>query len=451
MRDLIRRGLLGGTMALVLALPAPADSWPQWFGPKRDGIWRETGVVSKFPKGGPKVLWRAPLGTGYSGPSVAGGRVYVMDRKRALDKDGKPLRPTRAGHPGTERVLCLDARTGNEIWKREYDCPYTISYASGPRCTPLVAGGRVYTLGAMGHMKCLDAKTGKPIWEKDLVQEYKLDEPPVWGYAAHPLLDGGLLYTLVGGKGSAVVAFRKDTGKEAWKALTTDEVGYSPPMICTLGGKRQLVVWLSESLNGLDPATGKVLWTQEYPVGRAPERPAVNIATVRQTGDRLFISTAYHGPMMVEVDAKAGKTKVVWKGKSNSMARPDGLHALMASPVIKGGYVYGNGALGELVCHDAATGKKMWTSREALTGQVEDCGTVFLVPHGDRYVLFNDQGELILAELSPKGYKQLDRARILKPVEKARGRLVVWSHPAFANKCVYARNDKEMVCVSLAS
>src|SRR5262249_26344152 len=153
---------------------------------------------------------------GYSGPAVVGDRLYVMDRERATDAEGKPLRPTRQGIPGNERVLCLDATNGNQVWKHEYDCPYKVSYPSGPRTTPLIREGRVYTLGAMGDLRCLDAATGTLRWAKNLAKEYHV-EAPVWGWAAHPLLDGDLLYTLVGGEGSAVVALHKDTGKEVWK------------------------------------------------------------------------------------------------------------------------------------------------------------------------------------------------------------------------------------------
>jgi outer membrane protein assembly factor BamB len=174
---------------------------------------------------------------------VVGDRVYVMDRERARDAEGKLRRPTRDGIVGNERVLCLRVSDGTLLWKHVYDCPYTISYPSGPRTTPLVRDGRVYTLGAMGDLLCLDAAEGEVIWTKNLMKEYKLEEPPVWGWAAHPLLDGDRLYCLVGGRNSAVVAFDKNNGKEVWKALTTQEIGYSPPMLYEAGGKRQLIVW----------------------------------------------------------------------------------------------------------------------------------------------------------------------------------------------------------------
>ena len=427
-----------------------SKDWPQWLGADRDGVWREAGLIERFPAGGPKVVWRAPVGTGYSGPSVADGRVYVMDRQRPLDAEGKPARATRAGIPGKERVLCFDATNGKVLWKHEYNCPYTISYPSGPRTTPLVDKGSVYTLGAMGELCRLDAATGSLHWSKNFALEYHV-RPPVWGWAAHPLIEGDLLYCLVGGPGSSVVAFNKDTGKEVWRALTSEEVGYSPPMIYEAGGKRQLIIWLSESINSLDPATGKVFWTQAYPSSGQPERPAVNIITVRRMADLLFISTYYHGPMMLKLAADKPGASVLWHGKSNNAEKPDGLHSLMATPILKDGYVYGVCANGELRCLKADTGKQLWQTYAATAGKKTDCATAFLIEQGQRFVIFNDHGDLILAELKPDGYKELDRAHILDPLQSARGREVVWSHPAFARQCVFARNDKEIICVSMAA
>jgi outer membrane protein assembly factor BamB len=438
-------------LALAAAAPGRAADWPQWLGPDREGVWRETGLLDKFPRGGPKVLWRKPLGTGYSGPAVAGNRVYVMDRIRPKDAQGKPARPTRAGIPGTERTLCLSAADGKLLWKDEYNCPYTISYPSGPRTTPLVRGNRVYTLGAMGHLRCLDAATGQVRWAKNLLKEYHLDGPPFWGYAGHPLLDGDLLYCLAGGEGSAVVAFHKDTGKEVWRALTTEEIGYSPPVLIRAAGKRQLIVWLSESVNSLDPATGRPYWTLPYPANGKPQRPAVNIATVRRQGNLLFLSTYYDGPMMLQLAEDKPAAKVLWKGKKAKVRRPDGLHILMAAPVLKGGYVYGVGAYGDLRCLRADTGEQLWQTYKATAGKAADCASAFLVPQGDRFIICNDLGDLILARLTPKGYQEIDRVHILDPIHLAFGRMVVWSHPAFAHRCVFARNDKEIICLSLAA
>jgi len=440
-----------GLVVIAWAKPgvhAVAEGWPQWLGAGRDGVWHETGLIDHFPKTGPKIVWRTPLGAGYSGPAVEGDRVYITDRQRAKGPNGENLRPTRQGIPGKERVLCLNATDGKVIWNYDYDCPYTISYPSGPRTTPLIDGKSVYSLGAMGNLICLNSADGTVRWSKKLGNEYKL-EVPLWGYAAHLLVDGDLLFSLVGGPGSAIVAFNKETGKEVWKALTSAEVGYSPPMIYTLAGKRQLVVWLSDAIYGVDPASGKQFWKQDYP-GIPLQNAAVNIITVKKADDDLlFLSTFYDGPMMVRLDGSE-HTSIAWKGKSHNPGKPDGAHCLMATPVFKDGYGYAIGARGELRCFEVKTGKELWQSAAPLKGRRPDCGTVFIVPQGNHYVLESDQGDLILANLSPKGYEEIDRTHILEPSGTAFGREIVWSHPAFANRCVFARNDKEIICISFA-
>jgi outer membrane protein assembly factor BamB len=437
-------------LAVVLvAIPALGDDWPQWLGAKRDGVWRETGIVEKFPSGGPKVLWRQALGPGYSGPAVVGDRLYVMDRPTSAGAKLKDSYAKEAA-PGKERVLCLDAQSGKELWKHEYDCPYQkLSYPSGPRCTPLVHEDKVYSLGAMGHLFCLDAKSGKVLWSKVLPAEYKTEQP-IWGYSAHPLIDGKKLITLVGGDGSAVVALDKDSGKEIWKALTSQEICYSPPIIVEAGGTRQLIVWLSDTLNSVDPETGKQYWMAGYPEDGKPQRPAVNIAQALHFDDLVYVTSAYHGVLAMKLAKDKPTAEVAYRGKDKNMTKAEGLHSLMVTPVEREGYVYGVGPMGELRCQEAATGKLVWKTQQPLGGKDALFGTVFLTPNADRFFLWTDQGDLIIAKLSPKGYEELDRVNLLKPSQFARGRDVVWSHPAYARRCVFARNDNEIICVNLA-
>lgn len=421
-----------------------ADDWPQWLGPQRDGIWRETGILKEFPASGPKIRWRVPINMGYAGPAVANGRVYVMDRQVAKP-DSESRDPFQRGViPGNERLLCLNEADGQIVWKREYDCPYTVSYPAGPRATPLVAGGKVYTLGTEGHLHCFDAATGRKLWSRELKKDYNI-ETPLWGFSAHPLLDGQKLICLVGGEGSVAVAFDKDTGKELWKALSAKEPGYAPPMIYEVAGKRQLIIWHPQSVNSLDPETGKLYWSQPY-----TSRNGLSIPTPRLSGDRLFITSFYNGPLMLKLDDKPS-AQVLWRGKGTGERNTDGLHSIMSTPFIDGDYIYGVCSYGQLRCLNAASGQRLWETMQATTRDKEvRWANAFLVKNGDRFFLPNEKGDLIIAKLSPKGYQEISRAHLLEPTNRDPGRLVVWSHPAFANKSIYTRNDKEIVCASLA-
>ncbi|HTU20067.1 MAG TPA: PQQ-binding-like beta-propeller repeat protein [Gemmataceae bacterium] len=442
---------LAPALLLTLCSFVHADDWPQWLGPQRDAIWRETGILDKFPGGGPKVRWRTPIGSGYSGPAVAKGHVYVTDRILA-EGTKQPDNPFRKPPvAGKERILCLSEKNGELLWKHEYDCTYRISYADGPRATPLVQDGRVYSLGAMGNLLCLNADDGKVIWSKDFVKDCKAPVP-LWGFAAHPLLDGDKLICLVGGKDHLVVAFDKNTGAEKWHALSfkkgNTEIGYSPPMIYTLGGKRQLIIWHPESVNGLDPETGELYWSQPFAV-----KANLTAPTPRQAGDLLFVTSFYNGAMMLKF--MDGKPTVLWRSEvaSEDPRRTDTLNSIIPTPMLRDGHIYGVCSYGELRCLRASDGKRLWMSLKATEVSDERVrwANAFLIAQGDRFFLPNEKGDLIIARLMPKGYEEIDRAHILEPTDSSPGRLVVWSHPAFANKSMYARNDKEIVCVSLAA
>ena len=430
--------------AALATLPLLADDWPQWLGPQRDGVWRENRIVEKFPAKGPKVRWRTAIGGGYTGPAVANGRVYVLDRQLGPGASNPSNPFAKVTIPGSERVLCLDAADGAIRWKHDYDCPYAVSYPAGPRATPAVDGGRVYTVGAEGNLLCLDAEKGNAVWSHDLKKDYGIPTP-TWGFAGHPLIDGGKLICLAGGEGSVAVAFDKETGKELWRALSAKEPGYCPPMIHEYGGKRQLIIWHPESVNGLDPDTGKVYWT--YP--HTPIRSGMTIASPRKFRDLLFLTSFYNGSLVLRLDS--GKPTLVWQSQKISEKDTDGLHSVMSTPFLDNGYAYGSCSYGQFRCLKADTGERLWETFEPTTGKSERWGNAFIVKNADRYFLFNEKGDLIIAKLSPEKYEEISRAHLLEPSNSDPGRPVVWSHPAFANRCVYARNDKEIVCASLAA
>jgi len=425
-----------------------ADDWPQWLGPQRDGVWREAGIIEKFPEGGPTVRWRTPIGAGYAGPSVAKGRVFVCDRVTPDPALKRNDNFNRAQLQGSERVLCLDEATGTILWKHEYDCPYDLAYPSGPRTTPVVSDGKVYTLGAEGHLLCFDSGKGTVLWSREFKKDFNA-KTPVWGFSANPLLDGKKLICVAGGAGSIAVAFDKDTGKELWRALSAREPGYCPPMIYEFGGTRHLIIWHPESVNSLDPETGKVNWSVPFEI-----RSGLSIPTPRKVGDQLFITSFYNGPMLLKV----GRTSadIVWRGSSNSERNTDKLHSIMTTPFIEDGHIYGVCSYGQLRCLKLDSGERLWDTLKvtgatgANNGANDRWCNAFLVKHGDRYFIANERGDLIIAKLTPKGYEELSRAHLVEATNPSPVRGVVWSHPAFANKSVYFRNDKEIACFSLA-
>lgn len=435
-----RTHLFAAILFCTQSLSCLAADWPQWMGEKRDGIWRETGIVEKFPEGGPAIKWRVPIHGGYAGPAVANGRVFVTD---FIAEGGipKPNPNVRSEVKGTERVLCLRAADGKELWKHEYDCAYNFAYAYGPRCTPTVDGGKVYTLGAEGNLLCLDAENGKVLWSHDLKADYKV-ETPQWGFAGHPLVDGDKLICLVGGEGSVAVAFNKNTGKEIWKGISDKEPGYTSPSIIEAGGQRQLLIWHPEALSSLNPESGKEFWS-------VPLKPmyGMSIMAPRKFGDLLYAGGIGEVSVLLKLAKDKPAAEVVWRGDNQSS-----VYSVCSTPLVDDdGTMYGVCQRGQLRGIEFATGKRLWETLRPTTGErALSSGTAFLVKNGDRHFLFSETGDLIIAHLSPKGYEELSRCHLLEPTADAFGRPVVWSHPAFAEKCIFVRNDKEIVCASLA-
>jgi outer membrane protein assembly factor BamB len=415
-------------------------------GPNRDDVWRETGIVEKFPSGGPKVLWREKCAWGYAGPAVANGKVYVSDFVPANEADfPKRINAPFAVQPvaGKERIVCRDAKSGKEIWTHEYACEYKLSYPGGPRCTPTIHDGKVYTVGAMGNLTCLDAeKGGAPIWSKDFKKDYGA-KTAMWGFAGHPLVVGDKLICGVGGKEATVVAYDRNTGKEIWKALNASELGYSSPVLVEGGGKPQVVFWDGININGLDPETGNAYWSV-----KASPATYMSIMTPRKSGEFLYASG--RGPQGVMLKMASSKPEVT---KAWEPTAKIGISPINMTPFIEGETMYGVDQNSKMMAAEVATGKRLWETTSPVSGEKPaQSGTAFLVKNGDRYFIFNQMGEIIIAKLSPEKYEEIDRAKVIEPTNVSFGNAqVVWSHPAFANKCMFVRNDKEVICVSLAA
>lgn len=441
-------------LLLLFVVPVEADDWPRWMGPKYDGVWYETGMIDKFPEGGPDVKWRTPLGAGYAGPAIAGGKIFIMDRTK---DDGAGIETEnnireKGQIAGGERISCLDMKTGKQIWSLSYDCPYKIAYPTGPRCTPTVDGDHVYTLGAMGHLKCLKISDGSVIWEKSLTEDYEA-KPPLWGFASHPYVDGDNLIVPVGGEGSGLVAFNKKTGAEVWKSVTTKDVAYSPVVMYEpTGGERQLIFWHGEGITSVNPETGEEFWFTKFP--EEPNPSIVTIATPVLTGNQLLIAEFYKGALMLEIGSNPPSVTEVWRNFKKNPKLDDAMNAMMATPIVKDGLAYGvaysRRGGGVLRCIELATGEMKWNNETWMGGKKPLMfANGFITPNEDKCFVFNDVGELMIGKFSPEGFEELDRAKLLEPTSVARGRDVVWSHPAYSDGCVVLRNDKEIICVGL--
>ena len=431
------RLLLSLVAVTTVASIAHAEDWPQWMGPNRDNVWNETGILDKFPEGGPKIVWRQPIGNGYAGPAVANGKVFVSDYLSKADVKVDNFKGETFS--GTERIKALDAATGKQLWQHEYPVTYKISYPSGPRCTPTVADGKVYFLGAVGNLICCETDGGKIVWQKDLAKEYDT-KPALWGYAAHPVIDGDKLITLAGGKDSHIVALDKNTGKELWRAGDQREQGYSPVKFVEAAGTRQMIVSGPYGVYAVDPETGKKLWETPY---EATSGSIIMTPIVYK--DYLYIG-GYRGKnLMLKLKSDEPGVEVLWRDKKGL-----GLSPVNVQPFQHDEGMYGIDEDGQLYYVEIPSGERVWGTFDAIAGKQRGSDTAFLVKNDNRFFIYNDLGELVIATLTPDGYTEIDRTKILEMTNKAFGHEVTWSMPAFANKRMYVRNDKEIVCVDLA-
>lgn len=419
-------------IGLMFHVQAFAADWPQWRGPNQDGVWREKGIVQKFEGRQLPIRWHVKITNGYSGPTVAKGRVYVTDRLTSPAE--------------VERIHCFDAMTGERIWSHTYECEYKkVGHPNGPRAAVTINDDRAYSLGTMGHLFCLDAAKGDVLWSKDLYTEYKI-RMPIWGIAAAPLVENNLVIVQIGGKDNAcLVAFDKVTGEEKWQSLN-DSASYSAPIIIKQAGKRVLVCLTGERIVGLDPLSGKLYWQHPF----APSHEVISIATPVFENQCLFVSSFYDGSLLLKVNLDKLAVEEVWRRKGLNERNTDSLHCCISTPVLQGDYIYGVDSFGELRCLDMKTGDRIWESLDAVPK--DRWSNIHMVRNEDKIWMFNERGELIISKLSPEGFHEISRAKLIEPTKgqlNQRGG-VCWSHPAFAYKHVYIRNDEELVCADLS-
>jgi len=426
---------------------AAAGDWSGWMGTNRDGVYREDGIITEIPAAGLPVRWRTPIAGGYAGPAVADGRVFVFDyQRRSGDAFNNPGQ--RANLLGSERLWALDANTGEVIWQHQYECPYSVSYPAGPRCTPTIDGDRVYTLGSEGDLNCLDASTGDVRWTRSLKNDFAA-AVPIWGFSAHPLVNGDLLYTMVGGKGQGIVAFDKMTGEVRWKTLDT-AAGYCPPSIIQSAGKSQLIAYHPGGVDALEPSTGEPLWHVDI-------QPMYEMSVTRpmQDGNLLYVSGIRTESVMIQLGeqtpiAPSPVVEDLWRGE-----RGRSVFCCNSTPLFIDGVVFGTDCNeGCLIAVDAANGDRLWTTFQPTIPDEKRFakhGTAFItrIADTDRYLLFSELGDLIMARMTRDRYEELGRFHALEPTGEAFGRDVVWSHPAYANRTAYIRNDQEIIAVGL--
>jgi outer membrane protein assembly factor BamB len=422
-----------GTMAVIVALGLAVSSrgedWPQWRGPRRDAVWPETGLLESFPAGGLKVLWRIPVGTGFSSPCVVRGRVYLTDSQ-----------VTRTN--ARENVHCLNSATGKAIWTHTYDVVYPEwgadpNHPFGPHATPVVTDGKVFTLGRMSDLRCLDARTGRVLWHNDLPKQYGTKED-LRGFSCSPIIEGRLVIIAIAkGSQSSVVAFDKESGRQAWESL--DEIpSNSSPIAITAAGRRQIIVWAYKSVAALDPETGEIIWRESVNAGQS-----YTVATPVWKGDRLLL-----GGLMLRLAPDKPGISILWPEE----LRPSRINVSDTStPLLQDGLVFAPTSKGQILCLDATTGKQLWQRDRVSESNSGASIHMTAAPAIRGVLLFTDRGDLVLSRLTAAGYEELGRFHLLEPIADYGPRKMAWVPPAYSARCVFARNDKELVCASLAA
>lgn len=402
---------------LVLVLSCLAADWPQWRGPNRDEISRDTGLLKAWPKAGPRLIGTFDdAGTAYSGMAVVGDRLYTM---------GADAR--------SEYVFALDLKTMKKAWNAEIGQRYDNRYGSGPRATPTVDGALTYVLGGQGNLVCLKTDSGEKVWSKSLTQDFG-GRVPGWGYSESVLIDGNQVVCTPGGAKGAIVALDKKTGQPLWQSQEfKDGAQYSSLVPAEIGGVRQYVQMTGQSVAGVAAKDGKLLWRA------AKENRTAAVPTPVVSGDLVYATSGYGaGCALYRISASNGAFNAEEVYANKNMVNHHG------GVVLVGGHIYGFSDGKNWVCQDLQTGQIAWSERKLGKGSLT-------FADGNLYCYAEDKGEVALIEASPKGWNEKgrftipQRSKLPFPPNRRAGNNV-WTHPVVANGKLFLR-DQEFIFV----
>jgi outer membrane protein assembly factor BamB len=402
--------IVTAAVAVFACKIASAGDWPQILGPNRNGQAIGELLVESWPASGPKVLWRYKLGSGYAGAAVAGERAIVFHR---VDS--------------SERVECLNVQSGRSLWKTDFAAGYRggVDPDIGPRCVPLIAGGKVYVFGAAGDLHAVNFDDGKKIWSRSLYADYGGQEG-YFGAGSTPIVAGGKLLVNVGGRGAGIVALDPANGKTLWQA-SEEAASYSSPATVKMGDQEKVNFVTRMNCVIADPANGRI--TNLFAFGQ--RGPTVNAATPLVFGGKLFVTSSYGvGAALANLDGTSAKR--IW-------ANDDTLSSQYATPVEHNGYLYGihgreDVGVAELRCVEAATGKVKWSK----TGY----GVAHLILAGDKLLIQKSDGHIALAAADPTKYRELATFRVTREPTRAL--------PALSNGRLFVRTGSgggELICL----
>jgi outer membrane protein assembly factor BamB len=400
---------------LTLTLPLRADDWPQWRGPNRTDVSKETGLLKSWPKGGPPLLWTYnEAGIGYSGPAVVGDRLYLM-----------------GGDGTTTYAFALDVRNHDRIWSAELGKFFHNGNGDGPRATPTVDGDRLYVLTGSGDLACLETATGNKVWHLNMHKDLGGEMASGWGYTESPLVDGDRLICTPGGQRGAVAALDKHTGKVLWRSTDYKAKAiYSSPIVAEVHGVREYIARTGSGVVGVAADDGRVMWSSDQ------NAHGISVATPVFHDDCVYTTTSYGngcGLVRISGDSSQQKAEKVYDRQASRV-----MFNHHGGVVRVGDYVYGYSDGPGWVCQEFRTGRKVWSSNKLGKGSLT-CAD------GRLYCYTEDAGTCCLAAASPAGWKEFGRFTIpqTSPLNR-QGK--IWTHPVVANGRLYLRDQDLLFC-----